>query len=236
MDSIEYECTYLELRPARERLTVATAAPILARRAATMQVDGGAVASNGHLAAIAEIIIGPPGPRATPTVGPDLALQALGRSAAEPDRLPGGTPDRTLRVAGGRRPDVASHRLISLRRPPSRPLVASSLLVVVSAALGVVADLEQHAAQPLFVALTGVLLLKWARLAWRNEQRAGPFGADITRGLDRLVTALGTFFAVALWARYAPHASATFSRTIVVLLCGVGLIGGVVAAARALHS
>jgi hypothetical protein len=208
LDSIEYECTYLELRPARERLTVTTDAPILARRAATMQADGGAVASNGHLAAIAEIIIGPPGRRATPTVRPDLALQAVGRSAAEPDRLPGGPPGRTLRVAGGRRPDVASDRLISLR-PPSRPLVASSLLVVVSAAIGVVADLEQ---------------------------RAGPFGADITRGLDRLVAVLGTCFAGALWARCAPHASATFSRTIVVLLCGVGLIGGVVAAARALHS
>ena len=202
-----------------------------------MQVDGGAGASNRHLAAIAEIIIAPPGSRATPTVRPDRALHVVGRSAGEPDRLPGGLPDRTLlRFAGGRRPDVASDRLSSLRRPPSRPLVASSLLVVVSAALGVVADLEQRAAQPLFVALTGVLLLKWARLAWRNEQRAGPFGADITRGLDRLVTGLGTFFAVALWARYAPHASATFSRTIVVLLCGVGLIGGVVAAARALHS
>lgn len=236
LDSIEYESTYLELRPARELPTGTTDAPIFARRAATVQVDGGAVAWNGRLPATAEIIIAPSGPRMMPTNRPDVALEVVGRSGAEPALPAGGPPDRTPRVAGGHCPVVASDHLISLHRPHSWRLVASSLLVVVSASLGVVADLDQRAGQRLFVALTGVLLLSWARLAWRGTPRAGPFGADITRGLDRLATALGTFFAIALWARYATHASATFSRTIVVMLCGVGLISGLLAAARRLHS
>jgi hypothetical protein len=97
---------------------------------------------------------------------------------------------------------VPSGHLSSRRRLPFWPLTASGLLVVVSAAIGIVADLDVHTAQPLFVALTGVLLLSWARLAWPSTPRGGPFVADITRGLDRLVTALGTFFAFRLWAKY----------------------------------
>jgi hypothetical protein len=47
-----------------------------------------------------------------------------------------------------------------------------------------------------------------------------------------LVTALGTFFAIALWAEYAPQASVAFSKTGVLVLSGVGLVIGLVAAAR----
>ena len=36
------------------------------------------------------------------------------------------------------------------------------------------------------------------------------------------MNALGTFFAIALWAKYAPYASAAFSRTVVLVLCGSG--------------
>jgi hypothetical protein len=187
LDSVEYKSTCLELRPACERPTGATDAPILARRAATVHVDGGAVASNGRLAATAEIIIAPSGPRTTPTTHFDLALEAVSRSGVEPAHPSGGPTDRPLPVPGGRCPDVTSDHLISLHRPHSWPVVASSLLVAVSASLGVVADFDQRAAQRLFVSLTGVLLLRWARLAWRSTPRAGPFGADITRGLDRLV-------------------------------------------------
>jgi hypothetical protein len=50
--------------------------------------------------------------------------------------------------------------------------------------------------------------------------------------LDRSVTALGTFFAIALWAEYAPQASVAFSKTGVIVMAGVGLIIGLVGAAR----
>lgn len=75
----------------------------------------------------------------------------------------------------------------------------------------------------------------WARLAWRGTPRAGPFdAAAVARVADRVMTAIGTFFAIALWAIYGPHASAELSRTVVLGLCGVGLIGGILAAARSL--
>jgi hypothetical protein len=105
-------------------------------------------------------------------------------------------------------------------------------LVVVSASLGIVAELDVRATRSLFVALTGTLLFGWARLAWRGTPRAGPFDAAVTRAVDRVVTALGTFFAIALWLRYAPQASETFSRTVVLPFCAVGLIGGVTTASR----
>lgn len=89
-----------------------------------------------------------------------------------------------------------------------------------------------RAARGLFVALTGVLLLGWARLAWRGTPRAGPFDAAVARVLDRLVTDIGMFFAIALWAEYAPQASVAFSKTGVLVMGGVGLIIGLVAAAR----
>ena len=96
--------------------------------------------------------------------------------------------------------------------------------MVVSASVGIVAELDVRAARSLFVALTGVLLLSWARLAWRGTLRAGPFDAAVARGLDRLVTALGTFFAIALWAEYAPQATVTLSKTCALVLAGIGLI------------
>jgi hypothetical protein len=89
-----------------------------------------------------------------------------------------------------------------------------------------------RAARSQFVALTGVMLLGWARLAWRGAPRPGPFDAAVARVLDRLVTAHGTFFAIALWAEYAPQASVAFSKTGVLVMGGVGLIIGLVTAAR----
>jgi hypothetical protein len=99
---------------------------------------------------------------------------------------------------------------------------------VVSASLGIVAELDLRAARSLFVTLTGALLLGGARLAWRGTPRAGPFDAAVARVLDRLVTALGTFFAIALWAEYAPQASVAFSRTGVLVMCGIGFVAGLV--------
>jgi hypothetical protein len=104
--------------------------------------------------------------------------------------------------------------------------------VVVSASVGIFAELDVRAARSLFVTLTAVLLLGWARLAWRGTPRAGPFDAPVARLLDRLVTGLGTFFAIALWAEYAPQASVAFSKTGVLVIGGVGLIIGLVAAVR----
>jgi hypothetical protein len=111
-------------------------------------------------------------------------------------------------------------------------MLGSSLLVMVSASLGIVAELDVRATRSLFVSLTGVLLVAWARLAWRGTSRVGPFDAAVARVLDRLVTALGTFFAIAVWAEYAPQASVTFSKTGVLVMGAVGLIISLVAAAR----
>jgi hypothetical protein len=46
------------------------------------------------------------------------------------------------------------------------------------------------------------------------------------------VTALGTFFAIALWTRYAPEASAGFARAGLLVLCGVGLVAVLLSASR----
>ena len=101
-----------------------------------------------------------------------------------------------------------------------------------SASVGIVAELDFRAARTLFVAPTGVPLLGWARLAWRGTPGGGPFDAAVARVLDRSVTALGTFFAIALWAEYAPQASVAFSKTGVLVMGGVGLIIGLIGAAR----
>ena len=98
-------------------------------------------------------------------------------------------------------------------------------MVVVSESLGIVAELDVRAALSLFVALTGVLLLGWALLAWRETTHAGPFDAAAARVLDRSVTALGTFFAIAPWAEYAPEVSVAFSKTGVLVMGGRGLTG-----------
>lgn len=103
---------------------------------------------------------------------------------------------------------------------------------MVSASLGIVAELDVREVRSLFVALSGVLLLGWARLAWRGTPRPGPFDAAVARVLDRMLTALGTFFAIALWAEYAPQASVAFSKAGVIVMGGLGLIIGLVAAVR----
>jgi hypothetical protein len=100
LDSIEYESTYFELRPARERLTVTTDGPILARPSATMRVGAGAVASNGRLAATAEIVVAPPGP----TTRPGLTLKTVGRSGDKAVHRAGRPTHRPLRVTSGRCP------------------------------------------------------------------------------------------------------------------------------------
>jgi hypothetical protein len=127
---------------------------------------------------------------------------------------------------------VRSDPLPSRHKARCQTLLGPGLLVVVSASLGIVAELDARAARILFVALTGVLLLGWARLAWRGTPRPGPFDGAVARVLDRMVTALGTFFAIALWAEYASQASVAFSKTGLIVMGGVGLIIGLVAAVR----
>jgi hypothetical protein len=109
------------------------------------------------------------------------------------------------------------------------------IVVTLSASLGVIAYVDPRAALALLVAITGVLILAWARLAWCGTPRPRPFSGSASRVADRFVTALGTFFAIALWARYAPEAAAGFSRTVVLTVCGLGLIAGVLGASRNLR-
>ena len=114
-------------------------------------------------------------------------------------------------------------------------LKGQSALLALSTSLGLVTTLDTRTGQTLFVALTGVLILAWAQLAWHATPRAEPFGAAANRLVDRSVTAVGTFFAIALWAKYAPQASAGFSRTSVLVLCGVGLMAGLLVGSRGLQ-
>jgi hypothetical protein len=141
-------------------------------------------------------------------------------------------PADTGIVRAGPRTVSAPDPLPSRHRARYWTLLGPSLSVVVSASLGIVAELDVRAARSMFVALTGVLLGGWARLAWRGTPSPGRFDAAVARLLDRLVTALGTFFAIALWAEYAPQASVAFSKTGVLVMGGVGLSVGLVAAAR----
>jgi hypothetical protein len=228
LDSLEYESTYLELRPDCERLSNTTDASLPARRRGDGPVHD-TVAPSGIAPADTGVVR--VGPRTIPA--PPLYLCPRTGLCAHPPRRPAGPPVGLLRRST-RRPLSA----VRSEQPPSRhqarswTLLGPGLLVVVSASLGIVAALEVRAARSLFVALTGVLLLGWARLAWRGTPRPGPFDAAAARVLDRLVTALGTFFAIALWAEYAPQASVAFSKTGVTVMGGVGLIIGLVAAAR----
>jgi hypothetical protein len=234
LDSLEYESTYLELRPVRERLSHTTDVPLLARLRAGVQMND-AIASHGIAAAGSGIAVS--GPRTTPASPPDLSPRMAGGAPAQVVHRPAGSPASLLHDTSARRYSrESSGQLISPHRRRYRTLLVSSLLVVASASLGVVADLDLRATRALFVALTGVLLLGWARLAWRGKPRAEPFGSTASRVLDRLVTAVGTFFAIALWASYAPQASAAFSKTVVLVMCCVGLIGGLVATSRALRA
>ena len=228
LDSLEYESTYLELRPDCERPSDTTDASLPAgRRGDGPEHD--TVAS--YRIAPADTGVVRVGPRTMPA--PPLYLCPRTVVRAHPPRRPAGPPAGLPRRST-RRPFSA----VRSEQPPSRhqarswTLLGPGLLVVVSASLGIVAELDVRAARSLFVALTGVLLLGWARLAWRGTPRPGPFDAAVARVLDRLVAALGTFFAIALWAEYAPQASVAFSKTGVTVMGGIGLIIGLVAAAR----
>lgn len=169
------------------------------------------------------------GPRTIPP--PALCPPTVVR--APPPRRRAGPPVGLLRRST-RRPfsAVRSDPLPSRYKARCPTLLGPGVLVVISASLGIVAELDARAARTLFVALTGVLLLGWARLAWRGTPRPGPFDGAVARVLDRMVTALGTFFAIALWAEYAPQASVAFSKTGVIVMGGVGLIIGLLAAVR----
>ena len=168
------------------------------------------------------------GPRTIPP--PALCPPTVVRAHAP---RPAGPPVGLLRRST-RRPfsAVRSGQLPSRHRARCWTLLGPGLLVVVSASVGIVAELDARAARIRFVALTGVLLLGWARLTWSGTPRRRPFDGAVARVLDRMVTALGTFFAIALWAEYAPQASVAFSKTGVIVMGGVGLIIGLLAAVR----
>ena len=227
LDSAEYESTYLELRPDCERLSDTTDASLPARRRGDVPAPD-TVASYGIAPADTGIVRA--GPRTIPAPPLHLCQRTVVRAHAP--RAPPGRPSVWRRST--RRPfsPVRSGQLPSRHRARYWTLLGPGLLVVVSASFGIVAELDVRAARSLFVALTGVVLLGWARLAWRETPGAGPFDAAVARVLDRLVTALGTFFAIALWAEYAPQASVAFSKTGVLVMGGIGLIVGLVAAAR----
>jgi len=226
LDSAEYESTYLELRPDCERLSDTTDASLPGRRRGDVPAHN-TVASYGIAPADTGIVRA--GPRTIPAPPLHLCQRTVVRAHAP--RAAG--PPVGLRRST-RRPfsAVRSGQLPSRHRARCWTLLGPGLLVVVSASLGIVGELDVRAARSLFVALTAVLLLWWARLAWRETPGAGPFDAAVARVLDRLVTALGTFFAIALWAEYAPQASVAFSKTGVLVMGGIGLIIGLVAAAR----
>ena len=208
LDSLEYESTYLELRPDCERLSNTTDALAPARRHGDVPVHD-TVASYGIAPADTGIV------RAGRRTAPPPLLHLCPRTVvcAHAPRRPAGPPVGLLRRST-RRPfsAVRSDQLPPRHRAPSWTLLGPGLLVVVGASLGIVAELDVRAARILFVALTGVLILGWARLTWRGAPRAGPFDAAIARVLDRVVTALGTFFAIALWAAYTPQASVALSK------------------------
>lgn len=229
LTSLEYESTYLELRPDCEWLSDATDASLPARRPGDVPVHHPVASSYGT--ALADSGIVRPGPRTISA--PLLYLGPRTVARAHATRCPAGPPVALL--CRSTRPPFSAFRsdqLAARHRSRSWKLLGPGPLVVASASLGIVAELDVRATRILFVALTGVLLLGWARLAWRGTARPRPFDAAVARVLDRLVTALGTFFALALWARYAPQASAAFSKTVVLAFCAVGLIGGLTVASH----
>ena len=225
LDILEYESTYLELRPDSVRLSDTTDASLPDGRRGDVPADdmvvyyGIAPADTGTVQA---------GPRTNPASPLYLCPRTVVR--AHGPRRPAGLPVGFVRRSTRQRfSAVRSDPRPSRRRARYWALLRPRLLVVASASLGMVAELDVRAARSLFVALTGALLLGWARLAWRGMPRAGPFDVAVARVLDRLVTALGTFFAIAVWAEYAPQASATFAKTVVLVLCGFGVISGLLA-------
>lgn len=229
LDTLEYESTYLELRPETERLRATRDVLILFNRDDDGQLDEAVALDRMPAADTATAALTT---HATPSLPADRHRRegpapghAVHRSGW-PATLPAITTTR-------RHPRVPLGRLPSRRRRRSRTLVR--VTVALSTSLGLVATFDAGAAQAVFVVVTGVLVLGWARLAWHGTSRPEPFGASTTRVVDRSLTALGTFFAIALWANYAPQASAGISRTVVLVLCGVGLVSGLLAGSRTLH-
>lgn len=225
LDSREYESTYRELRPDRERLTTTVEAervdPDLAPRTAStsafLPTGRGEPLSlvDSYLTRRSWLLTAPlaPQPSPRPAIAPPACLPA--RSAP----LPAGPS--SARTA-------PRHRRSSALQPLG--------LAVASGLVGYAAVRDPRAAHLALVILAGASLSCWARLAWQAKPPPGPFGLAVTRTVDRAVTAVGTFFAVALWARYAPDASASFSRTLVLALCGLGLIGGLLVTVRDLFA
>lgn len=121
LDSVEYESTYLELRPAREPPIGTTDAQILARREATVEVDNGAAPRTGAFGDRRDRH-GPVGSSDDSDCCPHLAPGAVRRSSAEAVHPAGGPPGRPLRVTTGRCPRVPSDHLTF---PEGSPLLAA---------------------------------------------------------------------------------------------------------------
>ena len=228
MDSLEYESTYLELRPDCERGGDTTDASLPTRRRGDVPAHD-TVASYGIAAGNSGIV------RAGPRTIPAHLLYLRPRTGVRSHALrrPAGPPVGLARRSTRRPfPAVRSHQLPSPHRARHWTLLGPGVLMTVSVCLGIVAELDARAARSLFLALTATLLLGWARLAWRGTPRPRPFDAAGARVLDRLVTAIGAFFAIALWTEYAPQASVAFSKMGLLVMGAIGLIVGLVAAAR----
>jgi hypothetical protein len=231
LDSIEYESTYLELRPESETLSWTRDASILGRRRTDGRADD-VITSD----AVAVTVTGIAVRRACTTSAPPADLpRIVGDAPEHPVCFSARPPSGPTGSSMARRcPGTPPGRAATRRFLRSGTLLQVTVLTL-STSLGVIAYVDAHAARAFLVALTGVLILAWARLAWRGTPRPRPFGGSSTRVADRFVTALGTFFAIALWARYAPQSSAEFSRTVVLVACGLGLMAGVLGASRNLR-
>jgi len=155
LDGLEYESSYLELRPDYERLSDTTDASLPARRRGDVPVHD-AVPSYGIALADTEMV------RARPRTIPAPPLYLCPRTVvrAHASRRPAGPPVGLLRRS--------THRAFSAVRSDQQPsrhrarywtLLGPGLLVAVSASLGIVAELDVRAARSLFVALTAILLL-----------------------------------------------------------------------------
>ena len=221
LDSLEYESTYLELRPFHERLTATLEAGPVEAELARCTASASAVSPAGRGEPLPLVVSHPvvAGWRLTAP----LARQPRPGFAIAPPAFP---PARSAPLST--EPSSARARPGRHRRSALRPLG----LAIASGVLGYAGDRDPRETHLALVIFAGASLSCWARLAWRAKAPPGPFGPEVTRTVHRTVTAVGTFFAVALWARYAPEASASLSRTFALGLCGLGLIGGSLMAVR----
>ena len=146
LDSIEYESTYLELRPDSERLSDTTDASLPARRRGDGPVHD-AVASYGIDPADTGIVWAEP--RTVPA--PPLYLCPRTVVRAHAPRRPAGLPIGLLyRIMCRPFSAVRSDQLLSRHQARSWTLLGPGLLVVVSASLGIGAELDVRAARGLF--------------------------------------------------------------------------------------